>query len=216
MIRALRTQLQLTELFGLDEQVVTDSGFRVSLYQSLLSIEPMTAFYNAAFIDPFRKHLADTGHWCEALCRLAIEGLRDGMQNRFPITFSERKEKIEAIRGWTVNEAYPQGNLKASEAILDFWTSDLKELAARMNDQQTGPTPELHERPVLKSARYLFQLPWLMAFQNNSTAALNNLRRVGVRRKDAKEETQRIESRLAERFSAHGFGVMLSRFAVEA
>ncbi|MCP8687124.1 YraN family protein [Marinobacterium sedimentorum] len=208
VIKTLRIQLQLTEVYGLSDHLLTDSGLRVDLYQALLSMELMTAFYNAAFIEPFNRYLDETGHWCKALCLLAIEGLQDGMQNRFPITFSDRKEKIEAIRSWTVNEALPKGSLKAAEAILDFWTSDLKERAAQLRDKRHGPIPELHERPVLKMGRFLFQLPWLMAFQNNSTAALNNLRRIGRRRQETRDETERIETRLAEQFAARGFRVV--------
>jgi hypothetical protein len=46
--------------------------------------------------------------------------------------------------------------------------------------------------------------------QNNASAAINNLRRIGGRRAEARTETQRIEQRLAERFEARGFRVQLN------
>jgi hypothetical protein len=55
---------------------------------------------------------------------------------------------------------------------------------------------------MLKMGRYLFQLPWMMAVQNNATAAINNLRRLGARRGDARDETRRIEQRLGSMFSS--------------
>jgi Holliday junction resolvase-like predicted endonuclease len=56
----------------------------------------------------------------------------------------------------------------------------------------------------------LVQLPWLVGMQNNSTAAINNLRRLGARRGEAREETQRIEARLGKELEARGFKVMLN------
>jgi hypothetical protein len=75
-----------------------------------------------------------------------------------------------------------------------------------------GPTltPDLFERPVLKMGRYLFQLPWMLTMQNNASAAINNLRRIGARRTGAKCETQRMENRLATLFKERGFHVCLN------
>lgn len=210
LIKALRTELQLTEVYGLSESIKTDGGLSVGIYETLLAQELMTAFYIASFIEPFQAYLHETQHWCKALCILALQGFEEGMQNRFPITFSDRKEKIQNIRGWTVNETFPKGNEKAAEAILDFWTSDLKSLSEKLRQNGTNKSPKLSERPVLKMGHYIFQLPWLMALQNNSTAAINNLRRIGAHRAEARDETQRIEAQLAERFRECGFQVALN------
>jgi Holliday junction resolvase-like predicted endonuclease len=56
----------------------------------------------------------------------------------------------------------------------------------------------------------LVQLPWLVGLQNNSTAAINNLRRLGARRGEAGGETRRIEERLGKLFEAQGFRVALN------
>jgi len=47
-----------------------------------------------------------------------------------------------------------------------------------------------------------------MATQNNSTAAINNLRRIGCRRGGRKNETHRIEQRLGELFQNRNFTVV--------
>jgi Holliday junction resolvase-like predicted endonuclease len=46
--------------------------------------------------------------------------------------------------------------------------------------------------------------------QNNSTAAINNLRRLGARRGQAKEETKRIEAGMARLLESCGFKVILN------
>jgi predicted RecB family endonuclease len=51
-------------------------------------------------------------------------------------------------------------------------------------------------------------LPWVFAFQNNVTAAVNNLRRLGRNRAELNSETNRIEKRLAVTFEQYGFNVL--------
>ncbi|CAH1209673.1 conserved hypothetical protein [Candidatus Nitrotoga sp. BS] len=214
-IKAIRTKLQLSEVYGLGGLVLADTGLQVDLFQALLSLELITAFYINDFILPYGEHLNNTGHWRSALTYLAIGGLlqsesQNQFHNRFPITWSDRAVKIESIRPWTVSENFPHGNAKAAEAILDFWTSDLGALSANLRGGGPTLTPDLFERPVLKMGRYLFQLPWMLAIQNNASAAINNLRRIGARRTEAKGETQRIENRLATLFKERGFHVCLN------
>lgn len=208
-IKALGTFLQLTEAYGLADALTADSGLKVDLFQALLSMELMTAFYNTDFIRPYMDHLAQTPRPHEALGRLAFGGLLlPDMQNRFPITWSDRTAKIARITGWTVSRDSPTGSAKAAEAILDFWTSDWGAISARLRAGEKGIHPRLFERPVLKMGRYLFQLPWMAAMQNNASAAINNLRRIGARRREAREETLRIEERLATLFEGSGFAVV--------
>ena len=208
-IRAICVQLQLTEVYGLGDSVLTETKLPVDIFQALLSLELMTAFYNKAFLIPYDEYLDKTGNWRMALSNLAMNGLAQG-ENRFPITWSERDAKIKNIRAWTVNNEFPHGHLKAAEAILDFWSCDIRELAAQLRNSEPTLTPTLYERPMLKMGHYIFQLPWMMAMQNNSTAAINNLRRIGARRSEAGEETRCIEKRLAECFERRGFRVCLN------
>lgn len=181
-IKAIGTQLRLTEVYGLDETVTTETQQRVDLFQSLLALELMNAFYQQDFLQVFVSHANRFGHWLRALSQLAFEGLTNDSQNRFPLTWSDRKTKINKIVGWTVCEAFPRGNHAIAAAVLDFWTSDWVALAERLKKRIPGLEPTLCERPILKIGHQLIELPWVLSLQNNSTAAINNLRRLGARR----------------------------------
>ncbi len=210
-INAMRTYLRLTEVYGLADSVTAESGMSVDLFQALLSLELMTAFFKADFMLPYLRSLEETGDPRRALGRLAFGGLiQSDMQNRFPVTWSDRAAKIARINGWTVTKEFPQGSAKAAEAILDFWTIDLAGLSARLRKGEAGLHPELFERPILKIGRYLFELPWVVAVQNNASAAINNLRRLGARRPEARDETRRIEERIAKLFQQRGFSIALN------
>ena len=169
----------------------------------------MTAFYDTDFVRPYRDHLDSAGSWREALCLLALGGLSTG-HNRLPVTWSRRDEKVRRITGWTVDAEHPRGSRREAEAILDLWTCDCRSVARRLRATVPGLLPELYERPILKLGRHLFQLPWLTAFQNNQTAVINNLRRLGARRAEARDETRRIEERLAGLLRGRGFAVRLN------
>lgn len=209
-IKALGALLQLREVYGLDETVTTETGHRVGLFQVLLASELMNVFYQQDFLQVFVDHAARLGHWAAALSRLGLEGLANGSQNRLPLTWSDRKAKINKIVGWTVCDAFPRGSYAMAAAVLDFWTSDWVALADRLKKGEPGLNPQLLERPVLKIGQQLIELPWVFGLQNNSTAATNNLRRLGARRGEARLETRRIEERLAALFESRGFHVVLN------
>jgi Holliday junction resolvase-like predicted endonuclease len=209
-IKALRTQLQLTEVYGVSDTVTTDAGDTVPLFQALLSLELMNVFFKRDFLQTFMEHLRTTGNWATALSVMAMQGLVDGYQIRFPFTWSDRNAKISSMLGWTVTPEHPQGSRKLTEAIVDFWTSDWSKLAAQLQGGAPGLKPELFERPILKMGQMLVQLPWVVGLQNNSSAAINNLRRLGTRRNEARAETQRIETQLGALLEARGFKVVLN------
>ncbi len=209
-IRAIRTKLRLTEVYGLGETTLADSGERVDLFQAMLSLELMSAFYQRDFLLAYNQRLNDVGDWSKALSSLVMDGLVDDNQNRMPLTWSDRDDKVAKIVGWTVNPAFPQGSKRMAGAILDFWTTDWVVLAEKLRHRAEFLAPELLERPILKLGTYLFQLPWHLGLQNNSTAAINNLRRIGARRGESTEENRRIEERLARQFESRGFTVALN------
>ncbi|RZB33794.1 MAG: hypothetical protein SRB2_03691 [Desulfobacteraceae bacterium Eth-SRB2] len=208
--KALRTMLQLYEVYGLDQEIIVTGGVKINLFKLLHSLELMSVFYLNDFILAFEENYKRTGHWQAALAQLAFDGLANGMENRFPITFAEQDAKVERIQSWTVTDTYPQGSKKTAKIILDFWTNDLSAQTKHLHqkNQTQAPFPELYERPILKIGRYLFTLPWLMFNQDNATSAINNLRRIGRHRKERMTETRRIEIRLAELFETHGFRVV--------
>lgn len=207
-IKALRTELQLTEVYGVSDTVTTDDGDVVPLFQALLSLELMNVFFQRDFLEAYVQHLRTTGNWAAALSVLAMNGLLDGDQNRFPLTWSNRDVKVANMVGWTVTAEFPRGNPRHAAAIVDFWTSDWSKLAAQLQGCVPGQTPELLERPILKMGHTLVQLPWVLGLQNNSTAAINNLRRLGARRNEARAETQRIETQLGRKLEKRGFKVV--------
>jgi hypothetical protein len=206
-ISAIRTKLELTEVYGLDDEILTDSGYKIDLLRALLTIELMHAFYKHGYILPYCKHREQAGNWLSALTAFSFAGLVEG-EIRFPITFAERKAKIARICHWTSGEESPNGNKQMTEAILDFWSNDLKDLSRLLREHDHALVPELHERPIFQIGNYFFQLPWVFAFQNNVTAAVNNLRRLGRNRAELNSETNRIEKRLAVTFEQYGFNVL--------
>lgn len=205
-VKAIRSELHLKETFGLDDEIALPEGLSAKLFQALLSIELHSVYFQSAYIKPFQDYYASCGIVGQALSRLAFRGLVEG-ENRFPMTWSDEDAKVKRTTGWTVCDEYPKGSRLAAKAILKFWTSDLKELSNGLKEQPKLPLPKLYERPFYKIGHYNFQFPWVVAQQNNLTAAVNNLRRIGARRSGQLSETRRIELRLAELLSNFGFAV---------
>jgi len=205
-VKALRSKLHLQEIFGLDEEIALAGGSHVNIFQALLAIELHSVFFQSAYVQPFQNYYADCGIVSQALSKLAFSGLVEG-ENRFPMTWAEEGEKIKRTVGWTVCDEYPKGSSLAAKSILNFWTSDLKELSNKLKKQPKIPIPTLYERPFYKIGQYNFQFPWVVAQQNSLTAAVNNLRRIGARRSGRLGETRRIELRLANLLRRYGFAV---------
>jgi len=205
-IKAMRSELQLQQIYGLGDRLSLSDGTQVQLHHVLLASELTSVFFQSQFIQPFQDYLRESGVLAHALGRLAMEGMLSG-ENRFPMTWSEEEEKIRRIKGWTVSQEHPRGSADSAKAILKFWTSDLKALSQQLKLQPGMPAPRLYEQPFYKIGRYSFQFPWVGAQQNNLTAAINNLRRVNARRADMQTETQRVELALAESLRRRGFAV---------
>ena len=66
-IKAIRTKLQLSEVYGLADFVLVDTGLRVDLFQAVLSLELMTAFFINDFLLPYRgifaRRATGGAHW---------------------------------------------------------------------------------------------------------------------------------------------------------
>ncbi len=208
VMRAMGSRLRLVEVYGVDEVLITESGDRADLFTCLLALELMSAFFTLHFLAPYSEHMKRSGNSRQALGMLALQGLAQGMENRFPLTWSERGAKINKIKGWTVTPWAPASSMQTAGAVLDFWSSDWIALAERLRTRGAGLLPDLFERPILKLGKYLVQLPWMLATQNNHVAAINNLRRIGARRKEALQETRRVELQLAKLLESRGFRVI--------
>jgi Holliday junction resolvase-like predicted endonuclease len=209
-LRALQAQLRLREAYGVDDEVSAESGQTVNLFQALLSLNLMSVFFQQDFLAAFADRMDASGDWVTALQRLITDGLREGLQNRFPLTWSDRESKVSNITGWTVTASEPEGNPRMASAILDFWTYDMVAMSERLHRNQSGLQPQLFERPILKFGATLVQLPWVVGMQNNSSAAINNLRRLGARRGHARDEARRIEAGLARLLETRGFKTLLN------
>jgi len=209
-LRALQAQLRLREVYGVDDEVTSESGETVNLFQALLSINLMSAFFLRDFLAAFADRVDASGDWVAALQRLTMDGLREGLQNRLPLTWSARDSKVTNITGWTVTASEPKGSPRMASAILDFWTYDMTATAERLQRNEPRLQPHLFERPVLKFGATLVQLPWIVGMQNNSSAAINNLRRLGARRGQARDEARRIEAGLARLLETRGFKTLLN------
>ena len=209
-IKALATQMRLNEVYGVGEQVSLEGGRSVNLFQALLAQELTAIFFLRDYIGVFAAHAQTEGHWRTALGRLALQGLLEGMQNRLPFTWSDRTAKVRRITGWTVTPEQPQGSVASAQAILDFWCYDMVALGERLGRDEPCLHPRLFERSVLQFGHAYVQLPWIAAFQSNGHAAINNLRRLGARRAETREETRRIEAHLAAALQARGFSVVLN------
>lgn len=206
LIRAMSNRSLLDEVYGIDDRVLLETGTRAPLFKALLALELSSVFYQSAFLRPFGELLKETGDCLAALHILCMRGFVEG-QNRLPLTFATRVDKINAIRAWVASDAQPQGDSVMAAAVLDFWTSDWSALSGRLRNHSDDVAPNLLERPFLKMGELIVQLPWLTSLQNNRTAAINNLRRIGQKRSEVKEETTRIEQRLGALFEQRGFRV---------
>ena len=209
---AMGNCLRLQEVYGFGERISIRSGGEANLYNAMIGIELMAAYYRKKYIGPYEKYLKSSSSWQEALFKLSLSGSWDSisMEIVLPITFSRVVEKVQRIQPWTVSDACPNGDPAAAREILEFWSYDFTEFD-KGNDGGIGGAKraEINERPFLRLGEFIIQLPWMQARQNNFSSALNNFRRVESRRKDIKEETRRIENQLAGLFRSRGVNVLV-------
>lgn len=109
------------------------------------------------------------------------------------------------LRHFTVTDEDPTGSVAAAAALMKFWGNDLERTADHIHRQTEFLKGNFAEQPLLKLGNYIFTLPWVLTTQDIPTALINNLRRVRQRRSETKNETHRIELRLAEQMQQRGF-----------
>ncbi|MBK8107053.1 MAG: hypothetical protein IPK42_16275 [Betaproteobacteria bacterium] len=110
----------MREAYGVADEVTSASGDTVDLFRGLLSLNLMSVFFQRDFLAAFADRLDASGNWIVALRRLTMDGLREGFQNRLPLTWSDRDSKVTNITGWTVTASEPKGSPRMASAILDF------------------------------------------------------------------------------------------------
>ncbi|WP_068546671.1 nuclease-related domain-containing protein [Thalassotalea crassostreae] len=208
VLMTMVSELQLSSLYGI-ETIKTDNNIHVNVFDALLAMNLTSAFYQKEFIERYKSNLTACSSVQEALSSFMLEGLLSLGENRFPVTFSKKKDKINRFMDWTVNDKYSNGNRAVAKAVVDFWQHNLAQTANTLNENNGALMPLFNERPLLNVGSMIIQMPWVGAFQNNTTAAVNNLRRIGARRADVKSETSRIEENLSRAFRAKGVTVLV-------
>ena len=78
LIKAVRSQLQLQQIYGLGDLVSLNDGSQVQLHHLLLASELTSVFFQKEFIQPFQVHMRESGVLTQALGRLAMNGLLTG------------------------------------------------------------------------------------------------------------------------------------------
>ncbi len=97
-LKAVRSELQLQQMYGLDEEIELAGGGRARLFQTLLASELHSVFFQSAYVQPFQKYYAEFGIVSKALCKLAFNGLVDG-ENRFSYDLGRRRPKNQKNDG---------------------------------------------------------------------------------------------------------------------
>lgn len=204
-VRALSDLAVLHNLFGVEDEVDLGKGTRVRTDQACLAIEMAREHYRATLLLPFAQAFQVHGNWAAALREIIEQGMFDGLQQRYPLLFARHAEKLSMLRHFTATEEQPSGSDEAASALLAFWGNDLATSADLIHRDQRQLKGSFAELPYLKLGDYVFTLPWVLTTQDVPTAVVNNLRRVRPSRPGAKDETSRIEKRLANQLEEHGF-----------
>ena len=56
-VKAIRSELHLKEIYGLDDEIGLPGGLNANIFQALLSIELHSVFFKSAFVKPIPKFL---------------------------------------------------------------------------------------------------------------------------------------------------------------
>lgn len=101
-LKAVRGELLLREIYGLDDEIEVAGGGRARLFQTLLAGELHTEFFRAPTSNRSKKQFPpEFSIVAQALSRLAFNGLVEG-ENRFPMTWAEEDQKVKRTTGWTM------------------------------------------------------------------------------------------------------------------
>lgn len=72
----------------------------------------MSAFFFRDFIGEYVQHVQAAEDWVDALKKLIVGGFSQGLENRLPLTWSDRDAIISRITRWTVSPEAPQGSAR--------------------------------------------------------------------------------------------------------
>jgi hypothetical protein len=192
--KAFGVKEQLKQIYGICELKI--NKVELDLFDVMKTISLSQAHYLKDHIQKIEEFLPRSTSHLEALSKLMMHGFMIG-ENRMPFTFATEQEKSKRMSSWIV-EGSTNEKIKKMNHILKFWTCDLYDL----NDQAT-----YMQKPFYKIDEFIFQFPWLTAYQNLNTAMINYVRKLHKNRLELKSETDQIELNLAEKLEKIGFHV---------
>ena len=192
--KAFGVKEQLKQIYGICELKI--NNVELDLFDVMKTISLSQAHYLKDHIQKIEEFLPRSTSHLEALSKLMMHGFMIG-ENRMPFTFATEQEKSKRMSSWIV-EGSTNEKIKKMNQILKFWTCDLYDL----NDQAT-----YMQKPFYKIDEFIFQFPWLTAYQNLNTAMINYVRKLHKNHRNLKSETDQIELNLAEKLAKIGFQV---------
>lgn len=192
--KAFGVKEQLKQIYGIEYLKV--DNVHLDLFDVMMTLSLSQAHYLKDHIHKFEQFLSDSNFNLEALSKLMMHGFIIG-ENRMPMTFALENDKSKKMSSW-ITEGSNNQKLKQMKKILKFWSFDLYD----ENDQST-----YMQKPFYRINDFIFQFPWLTAFQNLNTAMINYVRKLHKNRLELKSETDQIELNLAEKLDRIGFQV---------
>ena len=201
--KAFGVKEQLKQIYGI-EYLKVDNVY-LDLFDVMMTLSLSQAHYLKDHIHKFEQFLSDSNFNLEALSKLMMHGFIIG-ENRMPMTFALENDKSKKMSSW-ITEGSNNQKLKQMKKILKFWSFDLYD----ENDQST-----YMQKPFYRIDDFIFQFPWLTAFQNLNTAMINYVRKLHKNRLELKSETDQIELNLAEKLDRIGFQVFCQYVPSEA
>lgn len=192
--KAFGIQEQLTQVYGISDFSINHQKF--DAYETMITMTLSQAHYLKDHVEKFMGFLSKAENNIQALSQLTMHGFVIG-QNRMPLTFAKNEDKVKKMSSWIQGSS---NNIKQKkmDQILTFWSCDLY----NENDIST-----FEQKPFYKIDDFIFQFPWLTAYQNLNTTMINYVRKLHKNRLELKEETNNIEVNLAEKFEKAGFQV---------
>ena len=192
--KAFGVKEQLKQIYGIEYLKV--DNVHLDLFDVMMTLSLSQAHYLKDHIHKFEQFLSDSNFNLEALSKLMMHSFII-CENRMPITFALENDKSKKMSSW-ITEGSNNQKLKQMKKILKFWSFDLYD----ENDQST-----YMQKPFYRIDDFIFQFPWLTAFQNLNTAMINYVRKLHKNRLELKSETDQIELNLAEKLDRIGFQV---------
>ncbi|WP_296284951.1 hypothetical protein, partial [uncultured Acinetobacter sp.] len=185
---------QLKQIYGITE--ININNINLDIFDLAKTITLSQAHYLKDHIENFEFFLYESSNRFNALTKLMIYGLSID-QNRMPLTFDWQKNKVKKMSSWIIDGNEYQKKQKMNQ-IINFWSCDLYD---------ENNISSFSEKPFLKIDDIVFQFPWLTAFQNLNTSMINYARKLYKNHETLKEETDRIEVNLGDKFREAGFEV---------